>query len=93
MDTPTSLRASVFGLKVIFHLRLADSRLAELVSKFTFIHEVKVIENKLIITLDNTESDNPEIIRTLVSAGADILFVGELRNSLEDVYLQLVKSA
>jgi hypothetical protein len=32
-------------------------------------------------------------VRTLVNAGADVQFVGELRHSLEDVYLQLVKDA
>jgi hypothetical protein len=29
----------------------------------------------------------------LVAEGADIQFVGELRHSLEDVYLQFVKAA
>ena len=44
------------------------------------------------VTLDNPDEQNPEIIRTLVKAGADIQFVGELRHSLEDVYMKLVKS-
>ena len=35
---------------------------------------------------------DPEVVRALVKAGADIQFVGELRHSLEDVYLQLVKA-
>jgi ABC-2 type transport system ATP-binding protein len=46
-----------------------------------------------LVNLDNPEAHNPEIIRVLVGAGADIQFVGELRHSLEDVYLQLVKNA
>jgi ABC-2 type transport system ATP-binding protein len=33
---------------------------------------------------------NPEMVRALVEAGAEIQFVGELRQRLEDVYLQLV---
>ncbi|HMT21158.1 MAG TPA: multidrug ABC transporter ATP-binding protein, partial [Promineifilum sp.] len=48
-------------------------------------------EGRLILTLDDPEAANPDIIRALVGAGADIQFVGELRYSLEDVYLQLVK--
>jgi ABC-2 type transport system ATP-binding protein len=47
----------------------------------------------LLVTLDNPDEQNPEIIRTLVNAGADIQFVGELRHSLEDVYLKLVKNS
>jgi ABC-2 type transport system ATP-binding protein len=93
VDTPTSLRASVFGRKVIFHLRAADEGLADGLRKLPFVHEVKVVENKLVVTLDDPETRNPEVVRSLVNAGADIQFVGELRHSLEDVYLQLVKSA
>jgi ABC-2 type transport system ATP-binding protein len=93
VDTPTSLRDCVFGRKVIFHLRAADEGLAEDLRKQPFVHEVKVVDNKLVVTLDDPETRNPEVVRSLVSAGADIQFVGELRHSLEDVYLQLVKSA
>jgi ABC-2 type transport system ATP-binding protein len=93
VDTPSGLRASVFGRKVIFHLRAADEIIAADIRKLPFVHEVRVVENKLVVTLDEPESRNPEIVRSLVKAGADIQFVGELRHSLEDVYLQLVKSA
>jgi ABC-2 type transport system ATP-binding protein len=32
----------------------------------------------------------PEVVRGLVSAGADVLTVGETHHSLEDVYLELI---
>jgi ABC-2 type transport system ATP-binding protein len=92
VDTPTRLRASVFGRKVIFHLRVADETIADVVRKLPFVREVKVVENKLVVNLDEPETRDPEVVRLLVEAGADIQFVGELRHSLEDVYLQLVKS-
>ena len=93
VDTPAKLRASVFGRKVVFHLGTTNEILAESVRKFPFVREVKVVENKLVVTLDEPETRNPEIVRTLVAVGADIQFVGELRHSLEDVYLQLVKES
>ncbi len=93
VDTPTRLRASVFGRKVIFHLRVADETIADVVRKLPFVRDVKVVENKLVVNLDEPETRDPEVVRSLVKAGADIQFVGELRHSLEDVYLQLVKSA
>ena len=46
-----------------------------------------------VVNVDEHEHNNPEIIRLLVNAGAEIQFVGELRRSLEDVYLQLVRTA
>jgi ABC-2 type transport system ATP-binding protein len=91
VDTPTKLRASVFGRKIIFHLRSADEAIAGKVRSLSFVREVRIVENKLVVTLDDPEIRNPEIVRILVRAGADIQYVGELRHSLEDVYLQLVK--
>ena len=93
VDTPTKLRNSVFGRKVIFHLRAADEVIANDIRKLPFVREVRIVDNKLVVTLDEPEIRNPEVVRSLVKAGADIQFVGELRHSLEDVYLQLVKSA
>lgn len=93
VDTPSNLRASAFGRKVIFHLRAADEDIAKPIRELPFVREVRVVENKLVVTLDEPETRNPEIVRSLVKAGADIQFVGELRHSLEDVYLQLVQNA
>jgi ABC-2 type transport system ATP-binding protein len=92
-DTPANLRKSVFGRRIVVHLRTADGRFLDEVRKMPFVRDAKCVENKLILTLDDPEAHNPEILRALVNAGADVVFVGELRHSLEDVYLQLVKNA
>ena len=92
VDTPENLRKSLFGRKVVFHLRQAAPELADAVSKLPYVREVKIVENKLLLTVDDPEAQNPEVVRVLVAAGADIRFVGELRHSLEDVYFQLVKA-
>ena len=93
VDTPTRLRAQVFGRKVVFHLQKADEALAAQVRALKYVKEARPIENKILVTLDDPETHNPEIIRLLVGSGADVQFVGELRHSLEDVYLQLVKNS
>jgi ABC-2 type transport system ATP-binding protein len=92
-DTPARLRQSVFGRKVVVHLRAADEALAEPLRALAFVREVKVVDNKLVVALDDPEAHNPDLLRALVGAGADVVYVGELRHSLEDVYLQLVKGA
>ena len=91
VDTPTRLRAQVFGRKVVFHLARADQALAAQVRSRPYVKETRLVDNKLLVTLDDPEQHNPELVRLLVGAGAEIQFVGELRHSLEDVYLQLVK--
>lgn len=93
LDTPANLRTSLFGRKVVFHLRRAEEGLAQAVRQLPFVREARVIENKLLVNLENPEAHNPEIVRVLVGQGADIQFVGELRHSLEDVYLQLIREA
>lgn len=93
IDTPTNLRSQLFGRRVVFHMALSNEMMASSIRSLPFVREAKVIDNKLVVNLDDPEVHNPEIIRTLVNSGADIQFVGELRHSLEDVYLQLVKNA
>jgi ABC-2 type transport system ATP-binding protein len=93
VDTPTNLRSQLFGRRVVFHLTKSDETIAATIRTLPFVREAKVVENKLLVNLDDPETHNPEIIRTLVGAGVDIQYVGELRHSLEDVYLQLVKDA
>jgi ABC-2 type transport system ATP-binding protein len=93
VDTPANLRSQLFGRRVVFHLANSNETMASVVQTLPFVREAKVIDNKLVVNLDDPETHNPEIIRALVGAGADIQFVGELRHSLEDVYLQLVKNA
>lgn len=93
VDSPNQLRAKLFGRKVVFHLKEAGDGLAALLSRHEHVQEARAIDNKLVVTIDEPESYNPELVRLLVGAGAEIQFVGELRRSLEDVYLQLMKES
>lgn len=90
VDSPQRLRSSLFGRKVVFHLRKAHEAFAQDIRKFSFVKDTQIFENKIVVTVDDPEIHNPDIIRTIVEAGGDIQFVGELRHSLEDVYLQLM---
>jgi ABC-2 type transport system ATP-binding protein len=92
VDTPASLRKSVFGRKIIVHLGSPSESYVPVVKKLAFVTDVKAVNNKLVIQLDDPEIQNPELIRELVKANASIQFIGELRYSLEEVYLQLVKN-
>jgi ABC-2 type transport system ATP-binding protein len=93
VDTPAALRRRLYGRQVVVHLRSVDNRLAESVRALPFVQEVKALDTKLVVRLEEPEAQNPVLVRTLVAAGAEVQFVGELRRSLEDVYLQLIQTA
>ena len=90
IDTPSNLRRKLFGRKVVFHLRALDPAWLPQVEALVGVHEVTRVDDKLVVALDDPETLNPHIIRMLVTAGADVKFVGELRHSLEDIYFQTV---
>ncbi len=92
LDTPANLRSQLFGRTVIFHLVQAEERFGQALGELDFVESAQVLDNKLVVTLDEPESRNPVLIRKLVELGADVQFVGELRRSLEDVYLRLVQT-
>ncbi|MFC1996256.1 ABC transporter ATP-binding protein [Chloroflexota bacterium] len=92
LDTPQALRRKLFGRTVVFHLTEMNPKFTETVSQFKFVRSVEAVDNKLVVGLDDPETHNPTVVRTLVESGAEIKFVGEVRQRLEDVYLKLVKA-
>ena len=91
VDTPAALRQRLYDRKVVFHLRSATVEHLELMESFEFVRSAEKADQKLVVALDDPEGQNPILIQALVQAGAEVQFVGELRRSLEDVYLQLVQ--
>lgn len=92
VDSPSGLRRLLYGRQVVFHLRETAAHFADVLRGFDTVQSVESLDNKLVASVAEPEHANPELIRALVGAGADIQFVGELRHSLEDIYLQLVNA-
>jgi ABC-2 type transport system ATP-binding protein len=100
VDTPEALRRQLFGRQTVVHLgpgSLAEP-LANVVRSVEGVKHVDCVpaENgggpALLISLDDPGARNPEIIRSLVQRGASVQFVNELKHSLEDVYLSLIRT-
>ena len=92
VDTPQSLRTRLFGRKVVFHLSNLHADWIPSLASMPGVHNIEPMDNRLVISLENPEEQNPEIIRKLVGMNADIQFVGELRHSLEEIYLEMIRS-
>ena len=93
VDTPANLRKQLFGRKVVLHLREVNPIWAEEISRLDGISHIEIVENKMVVSMQDPEQSNPTIIQYLVGVGAQILFVGELRHSLEQIYLEMVKTS
>lgn len=90
VDTPANLRQRLYGRQVVFHLQHPRPELAEGLRALPLIQDVQAVANKLVVRLDDPETHNPALIRWLVAAGAEVQFVGEVRHSLEEIYLRLI---
>lgn len=91
LDSPDALRRRLFGRTVVFHLANYEPRFTDTLRAIPFVQGLETVDGKLVVTLEEPETQNPTLVRALVEAGAEIQFVGELRRTLEDVYLRLVK--
>jgi ABC-2 type transport system ATP-binding protein len=91
VDSPKNLERSLYNRKTIVHLQNVTSSITDAVEKLGSIKNVRVSDNKLILDIDDPEKDNPEVVNAIVGAGGSIQYVTELRSTLEDVYLKLIR--
>lgn len=92
LDTPQALRAQLYDRTVVFHLDTVEPDYAARLQGHPAVRSLEVVDAKLVVGLDDPEKHNPELIAMLVESGARVQFVGELRRSLEEVYMRLVNN-
>ena len=90
LDTPTSLRAELFGRGTVVQLAEDAARWRDTAAALPFASEVTSQGDTLTVRLDNPNDQNPALVRALSAAGAPIRYVEPLQHSLEDVYLELL---
>lgn len=90
VDTAEQLRHRFFRRQIVIELAGAVPSMLESVKKLTFVREVAQDGNKLLIELDDTEKNRPELVKTIVNSGGQVLSVGEKQYPLEEVYLKLI---
>ncbi|MCP5097983.1 MAG: ABC transporter ATP-binding protein, partial [Chloroflexi bacterium] len=68
VDTPAGLRKQLYGRQVVFHLAEPAESFLDVVSELPPIKKSEALDNKLLVTLEDPEIHNPEMIRLLVDA-------------------------
>lgn len=92
LDSPANLRLKLYGREVIFELSKIKASFAKALRQNSYVKVAESKDNDLRVTLDDPAKRNPELIRQLLDLGAEIQFVRESQQSLEDVYLDLVQN-
>lgn len=90
LDTVAGLRDRIYGRRIAVRLGDKHDELASLCASLPWVKSVHRAADKLEITLVDPDRDTPELVRALVSAGAAVFEIGEVKQSLESVYLQLI---
>jgi len=92
LDTPTALRARVYGKRLRVTLGQAAAAFAGTLTAAGF-HDVRADGASLSVALDTEHASVPLIVRRLVESGADVYSVVAEEPRLEDVYLRLLEGA
>jgi ABC-2 type transport system ATP-binding protein len=95
VDSPAGLRRR--GGSASVRIELVGARRAasfiDLLVELPFVQAARANETSLHVEVRDPRTDNPELIRVLVGAGARIMTVREEVATMEDVYLELVGEA
>lgn len=91
VDSPASLKLKTFKRTVVFHLKSAEGIDQEEISGFDYVNSLEIKDDKLVIEIESPEQNNPDLAEYLMNHGFRIQFIGEIKRSLEDVYMNIVR--
>ena len=90
VDTPSQLRARLFGARVRILVAGPGARF-EGILRAAGARDVRVDGSAISIASDGAPVATPALVRAMVEAGADIMQVAPEEQPLEDVYLRLLE--
>lgn len=90
LDSPANLRKELFGRGTRIRLNDDPERWIQTVQELPFVTGVEAQDHSLLIQLDDPDEQNPFLLERLVSNGARVQYVEQVKPSLEEVYLTLV---
>ena len=90
VDTPANLEKSLSGNRTSIMLAEINNKILQTVKDLNLGNVVQD-GNTLMIDLVDTDRDTPIIVSAITAAGGKIRSVNEVKGSLEDAYLSLVK--
>ena len=93
VDAPSRLKKDLYGSSVTVQLRATTPAIIDGVRSLGFVKDLSVKDNSLTMNVSGPEQENPQLIRALVSLGADVQYVYENKHSLEEVYFKIMEAS
>jgi ABC-2 type transport system ATP-binding protein len=90
VGSPKELASRYWGRTTVIELAEGPERYMDTVKGLPFAMNVRLVDGKILVDLDDPEKRNSAIVDSLTKAGARITYVTELKRSLEDVYMKLI---
>ena len=91
IGSPNELGDQIGKRQISFNMKEIDEKIISVVQSISAVKNVEHVKNVLICEVDDPENMNPIIIEKIVKAGGKIQYVNDMRRSLEDVYLDIIK--
>jgi ABC-2 type transport system ATP-binding protein len=88
--TPEKLKNEAYGRRIIVRLEQMISPVYQAVSSLDVVGDVRQEDDRMILEVRDPDRNCADVVNAIVQAGGRILSVGELRHSLEDVYMKLI---
>ena len=90
LDTSAHLKDKLYGRQIRVQLKAISPGLVEQIRSLGYVSGVEARGNTITMNVGSPEQDNPELVRALVKAGADVQFITESSRSLEEVYFKIM---
>ena len=90
VGTPEELERSIHGRKTVIQLRQVNEAILDSLKRLQVKNMVRE-GNKVTVDVEDPEEENPNVVDTIVTAGARVVSVSVLGSTLEDAYLKLVR--
>ncbi|MFA5572905.1 MAG: ATP-binding cassette domain-containing protein [Candidatus Bathyarchaeia archaeon] len=91
VGTPEELRESLFARTTIVQLEKVSEEIIRAVRKLG-IDKVEVANNRILISVKDSNKENPDIVHAIDATGGRIQSVSQSNPALEEVYLKLIRS-
>jgi ABC-2 type transport system ATP-binding protein len=89
--TLSELQSGDRGKRVEIVFAYDAERYVKLMKEISQIKNIQTDKNRAVLVIENPEASNPIILKKLVDSGAKIIYFNQIKASLEEIYLDLIK--